>query len=360
MLREGMQVMLLGLQSSPELNFKVGELGPYLRDSQRWVVELPCGRKVKVRQANMQTIDASVKNFYRMFGYPDKNTPLLADLVEIRTGEHGRRLFAKQAISKSTFARDEKLCVSMTKKASKYLGQQWDALCGTAMRELMSTDIEVPMSQRSHNAAASYVGKCVKQGWLQNAFILDLLNHDWYSEKILQETMERMHVEDFFWHLFWVSEVEPGSEDALWRLQSLLMSHAFLRDRDLTVGISSYAACTDERWKWLLAMRSGKKPEPLPSTPEVTGNFMEMPAWLMQEQQVRTRSMALRVDDCIIFHEDISAGEELLLDYEENYFLEEHKQLRHACPPQAIPYILNILKPLDPRVTEAFEAHMRK
>ncbi len=353
MLWKGMQVMLLGLQSSPDLNFKVGELGDYLHDSQRWVVELPCGRKVKVRQANMQTYDVSVQNFYRTFGYPDKNTPLLADLVEIRTGEHGRRLFAKQAISKSTFARDGKLCVSMTKEESENLAKRWDAMCVTSMRVLLSKEVFTP--ERSYNVAASYVGECVKQGWLQNAFIQDLLNYDCYSKEILQETMERMHVEDFFWHLFWVTMLDEVERDTLWRLQSLLTSHGFMRDRDLTVGISSYAACTEKRWEWLSAMRSGKKPEPLPSTREVTGNFIELPGWLVQPPQ----DGQIDVKECIVFHEDISAGEELLLDYEENYFLEEHKQLRNVCPPEMLLFLLNIVRPLDPRVTEALEAHMR-
>jgi hypothetical protein len=134
------------------------------------------------------------------------------------------------------------------------------------------------------------------------------------------------------------------------------MSHGFMRDRDLTVGISSYAQCTDMRWKWLLAMRSGKKPEPLPSTPEVTGNFIELPCWLVQPPQ----DGQVDVKECIAFHEDISAGEELLLDYEENYFLEDHKQLRNVCPPEVLLFLLNIVRPLDPCVTEALEAHMRK
>ena len=355
MLQEGMQVMLVGLQSSPDLNFKQGELGSYDPHSQRWVVELPCGRKVKVRQANMQTHDASVQNFYRMFGYPDQNTPLLADLVEIRTGEHGRRLFAKQAISKNTFARDEKLCVSMKKEESENLAKRWDALCATSMRVLLSKEVFTPMAERSYNVATSYVGECVKQGWLQNAFIHELVNYDCYSKEILQETMQRMHVEDFFWHFFWSSMLDEVEPDTLWRLQSLLMSHGFMRDRDLTVGISSYAQCTDKRWKWLLAMRSGKKPEPLPSTPEVTGNFIELPGWLVQPPQ----DGQVDVKECIAFHEDVSAGEELLLDYEENYFLEEHKQLRNVCPPEVLLFLLNIVRPLDPRVTEALEAHMR-
>jgi hypothetical protein len=281
---------------------------------------------------------------------------LLADLAEIRTGEHGRRLFAKQAISKSTFARDEKLCVSMTQEESDYLGKRWDALCGTAMRVLMSIEVKMPMAGRSHNVAASYVGKCVEEGWLNNLRVRDLLSHNWYSEEILQETMERMHVEDFLWLCYWYTYLDNITHDTIWRLQSMLMSHGFLRDRSLTVGISSYAQCTDERWKWLLAMRRGEKPEPLPSTPEVTGNFIEVPCWLVLPPQ----DGHIDVKECIAFHEDISAGEELLLDYEENYFLEEHKQLRHVCPPQMLPFIFNILSKLDPCVTEALKAHMRK
>ncbi len=40
-LHKGTEVMLVGLQSSPELNFKQDVLRTYLHDRQRWVVELP-------------------------------------------------------------------------------------------------------------------------------------------------------------------------------------------------------------------------------------------------------------------------------------------------------------------------------
>jgi hypothetical protein len=145
--------------------------------------------------------------------------------------------------------------------------------------------------------------------------------------------------------------------DTLWRLQSFLMSHGFLRDRILTVGISSLAGCPPRRWEWYSAIRRGENPEPLPHTPEVTGNFMEMPSWLVQTPQGRGE---IPVDECVIFHEDISAGEELLLDYEEKYFLHRDKQLRHDCPLALRPVLFRIVSRLDPRVTEALEAHMRK
>jgi len=351
MLRKGMQVMLVGLQSNPDLNKKLGELGAYLHDSQRWVVELPCGRKLKVREKNMHAIQESVQLFYRAFGYPDHNTPLLADLVEIRTDEHGRRLFAKQAISKKTFARDDKVCVSMNQAESNHLGMQYDALCGAPMSTLLSKEIILPMAERSWNVAASYVGKCVEQGWLENALVSELMDYNCYSQKILQETIERMHVEDFFWHLFWVKNIADVPADTLWRLQCFLMSHGFLRDRTLVVGRSSYAQCTDERWKSLLAMRRGKKPKPITAT----GNFMEMPCWLVRPPQ----DGQIHVNECIVFHEDIRAGEELLVDYEEHYFPAHHKQLRNVCPPEMLLFLLHIVRPLDPRVTEALEAHMR-
>jgi hypothetical protein len=102
-------------------------------------------------------------------------------------------------------------------------------------------------------------------------------------------------------------------------------------------------------------MRSGKKPEPLPITPEVTGNFMEMPCELLQLPQ----DGQIHVNECIVFHDDIRAGEELLVDYEQHYFLAHHKQLRNVCPLEMFLCLLHIVRPLDPRVTEAFEAHMR-
>lgn len=352
-LQQGTKVMLLGLQSSPEFNFKVGELGAYLHDSQRWVVELPCGRKVKVRQANMQTIEASVNNFYTVFGYPDENTPALADLVEIRTGEHGRCLVAKQPISKSTYARDDKLRVSMTAAESKHLGKMLDGLIAISMSELLQKEVMVTI-QNEFNVTASYVEKCVQQGWLENDFVRDLMNYDYYSPEVLQESFERMYVEDIFWHCYWCSTIPDVPADTLWRLQMVLSSHGFVRDRSLTLGRSSYANTPPERWTWYKAKRRGKKPKPLTDAASATGNFMEMPSWLLQEQQ----DGQIPLDTCVIFHADISAGEELLMDYEEDYFLACDKQLRHVCPPDVLPYLFNIVRPLDPRVAQALAAHI--
>jgi hypothetical protein len=167
--------------------------------------------------------------------------------------------------------------------------------------------------------------------------------------------MERMHFEDFMWFAYWLSVIPDVPADTLWHLQSFLMSHGFLRDRTLTVGRSSLAGCTEERWQWLLAMRRGNKQAPLANTASVTGNFMEMPCFLMQAQE----DGQIPLDEYIVFHDDISAGEELLSDYEEKYFVEHDKQLRHVCPPDLLPVLLNIVSVLDPRVTEALLAHMR-
>ncbi len=133
------------------------------------------------------------------------------------------------------------------------------------------------------------------------------------------------------------------------------MSHGFLRDRSLTVGRSSLAGCTEKRWEWLFTMWSDKKPKPLANTASVTGNFMEMSCWIVQSQQ----DGQIPVDECIIFHEDISTGEELLLDYEEKYFLEEDKQLCHVCPTDMVFLLFNIVSRLDPCVSETLETHMR-
>jgi hypothetical protein len=82
---------------------------------------------------------------------------------------------------------------------------------------------------------------------------------------------------------------------------------------------------------------------------------MEMPFWLVQAQE---DSHHLPVHECIIFHQDIRAGEELLVDYEENYVPD--KQLRDTCPPDLRPVLFHIVSRLDPRVKEALEAHMRE
>lgn len=354
MLQAGTQIMLVGLQSSADLNYKVGVLGTYLHDSQRWVVELPCGRKVRVRHANMQTMDVSAQNFYHVFGYPDQNTPALADMVEERTGEHGRYLVAKQTISKSTFARDNKLRVSMTADENKELGIRYDAFLGQAVSTILQKQCIMPLQERDWNVTASYLGKCVRQGWLKNDLVRDLMRYDCYSPRVLQETMQRLHFEDLFWFDFACTEMPDVPADTLWRLLSFLMSHGFLQDRTLTVGNSSKAQCTPGRWEWLSAKLRGEKPPPLPNTASVTGNFMEMPFWLVQTQQGRGQ---LPVDECIIFHEDIRAGEELLVDYEENYVPD--KQLRDTCPPDLRPVLFRIVSRIDPRVTAALEAHMR-
>ena len=355
MLQQGTKVMLLGLQSSADLNFKQGVLGAYLPDCQRWVVELPCGRQVKVRQANMQTMEASVQNFYRMFGYPDQNTPALADLVEERTGQHGRYLVAKQPISKSTYARDNKLRVSMPADESKQLAIRFDAFVGQSVSTILHEQIIMPVQERDWNQTASYLGKCVRQGWLQNGLVRDLMRYDSYSPTILQETMERLHFEDLLWFEFWRTEMPDVPADVLWCLQSFVMSHAFLQDRTIMVGFSSLAQCTDGRWTALNAKRRGEQTSPLPNDASVIGNFMEMPFWLVQPQQARDQ---IPVQECIIFHEDIRAGEELLVDYEEHYFPD--KQLRDTCPPDLRPVLFHIVSRLDPRVAQALEAHMHE
>ena len=174
MLQQGTKVMLLGLQSSADLNFKQGVLGAYLPDCQRWVVELPCGRQVKVRQANMQTLNASVQNFYRVFGYPDKNTPALADIVEERTGKHGRYLVAKQNIAARTFAHDKKLRVEMTADENQQLAIRFIAFT----RQQLGTAFEFDVEPVNFNVTASYLMQVVRQGWLKNDLMRDLVRFD--------------------------------------------------------------------------------------------------------------------------------------------------------------------------------------
>ncbi len=68
MLQAVTEVLLLDFEKSVDLNYKQDVLHTYSHDSQRWVVELPCVRKVKVCQANMQTMEASAQIFYSMLG----------------------------------------------------------------------------------------------------------------------------------------------------------------------------------------------------------------------------------------------------------------------------------------------------
>jgi hypothetical protein len=351
MLQEGMQVILLGLQSSPELNFKLGVLHTYLHDRQRWIVELPCGRKVNVRQANMQTREVTVQNFYRVFGSPDQNTPMLVDLVEERMGKHGRYLVAKQTILENTMARDKKIRISMTPNENKQFVKRFmafkDKQLGTAL------EFKLP---ESFNVTAAYIGMFVQRGFLENDLVRDLMDYDCCSPVILQETMERMHVEDFFLFDFWCHELPHVPADTLWHVQSFFMSHAFLYERTIVVGGSSKAACTQARWDFYSAIRRGEDPEPLPSTAEVYGNFTEMPSWLVQAQQGRGQ---FPIDDFVVFNAEIKKGEELLLDYGEDYFPKQNKQPCYNCPLALRPFLFRIVSQLDSRVTQALEAHMR-
>jgi hypothetical protein len=355
MLRKGMQVMLVGLQSNPDLNKKLGELGAYLHDSQRWVVELPCGRKVKVREANIQTMDVCAQNFYHMFGCPDQNTPALADLVEERTGEHGRYLVAKQPISAGTYARDVKLRLSMSAEENTFLNVIMNAFVGQTMATVLQKEVIMPIHDRNWNSPSSYVKKAVQEGWLEDALVLDLMRYNCYSPEILQETIDRLRYEDVLFFEFWCTQLPHVPADKLWRLQAVLMTHAYLEDRTVTVGRSSYANCPDGRWERYSAIRRGD-PAALADTVEGYGNFMELPPCFVQAQKGRGEIPA---DACIVFYEDISAGEELLHDYGDNYFLHSDEQLRHVCPTDMVPILFNIVSRLDPRVTEALEAHMR-
>jgi len=351
MLHQGTKVMLHDLQSSPDLNFTIGELGAYMHDSQRWVVELPCGRKVKVREANMQTIEETVQKFYWVFGHPDQSTPLLTDLVEERTGKHGRCLVAKQPISKSTLARDDKIRITMTPKQNQQFANSFMQFTRRAVR-----DCEFALPE-SYNVTAAYVGMFVQAGFLEHALVRRLMDYDCYSPVILQETMERMHVEDFFIFDFWRDQLPHVPADTLWHVQSFLASHAFVHDRTAVFGIASFAETTSMRWDYYSAIRRGENPEPLPNIPEVYGNMTEMPSWLVQAEQGRGQ---FRIDDFVAFNIDIQKGEELLFDYGPDYFPKQKKQPYYDCPRKLRPVLFRIVSGLDPRVTDALAAHMRQ
>jgi len=357
-MQPGTNVVLVGLQTSADLNYKAGVLGAYLHDSQRWVVELHGGGKVKVREANLQTSEMSAQQFYDKYGYPDKNTPALTDMVEQRTGKHGRYLVAKQPISAGTYARDVKLRLSMSAEENTFLNVIMNAFVGQTMATVLQKEVIMPMietADRTWNSPSSYVKKAVEAGWLEDALVLHLMQYNWYSPEILQETIDRLRYEDVLFFEFWCTQLPHVPADKLWRLQAVLMTHAYLEDRTVTVGRSSYANCPDGRWERYSAIRRGD-PAALADTVEGYGNFMELPPCFVQAQKGRGEIPA---DACIVFYEDIRAGEELLHDYGDNYFLHSDEQLRHVCPTDMVPILFNIVSRLDPRVTEALEAHMR-
>jgi hypothetical protein len=276
---------------------------------------------------------------------------LLADLVEERTGEHGRYLVAKQTIPEHTMARDKKIRITMTQNENEQFVKSFVAFTD----KLLGTAYEFKLPE-SFNVTAAYIGMFVQRGFLENDLVRDLMDYDCCSPVILQETMERMHVEDFFLFDFWCNELPHVAADTLWHVQSLFMSHGFLHDRTIVFGGSSKAACTQVRWDFYSAIRRGEDPEPLPNTPEVYGNFTEMPSWLVQAQQGRGQ---FPLDDFVVFNTEIKKGEQLLLDYGEDYFPKQNKQACHNCPLALSPFLFRIVSRLDPRVLQALKTHMR-
>ena len=349
-LQTGEKVMLYGLQSSVELNGQDGVLCEYVQHKQRWVVELSCGRKVNVRAANMQTRATMAQNMFCVFGYPDQHAPALADIVEERTGRHGRYLVAKEPIYAGTFARDNKLRVSMSAEENKRLGMRFEAFAGQAVSNILSSPVLLQVMPQNWNVTASYLGQCVQEKWLQNDLVCDLMRYD-YSRETLRGTMHRLTLEDLLWLEFWCTELPEAPPDTLWCLLSVLMSHAFLEDRTVTLGLFCKASCTEKRRKWYNARRRGENPPSLPCT----GNFSEIPQWAVQ---THVRPGQIPADSCIIFRQNVRAGDQLLLDYGENYFLHKDKQLRHKCPLELRPVLFHIVRRFDARVAEALEAHM--
>ena len=353
-LHPGKKVMLHGLQSSVELNGQEGVLCEYAPDAQRWVVELPCGRKFNVREANMQTQtrETMAQNIFHAFGYPMLDAPALADIVEERTGPHGRFLVAKVPIAAGTFAQENKLRVSMTADEMQQLVSRYVEFAGQAVTNILGKPVLLEVMSQNFNVSASYLGTCVQEKWLQHDLVRDLMRYDFYSPETLQQTIERMNIEDVLWLEFWCRELPELSPDQVWCLQSFLMSHACLEDRTITLGIFCKALCPPERWNWYNARRRGKNPAPISRSGN--GNITEIPSWSVQ---THVGPGQIRADSCIIVHKNVRAGEPLLYDYGEDYFPHKDKQLGQACPPELRPVLFHIFRRFDPRVTEALRAH---
>jgi hypothetical protein len=165
----------------------------------------------------MQTLDVAEQDYYTLFGYPDENTLALADIVEERTGKHGRYLVAKQPIAARTFARDKKLRVSMKADENEQLVIRLIA----NITELLGTDFKFDVEPVNFNVTASYVKEFMRK-WLlendvgpENDLLRHLMDYDSYSPKILQETMRRMHAEDLFWFDFWCTEMTDVPADTI-------------------------------------------------------------------------------------------------------------------------------------------------
>jgi hypothetical protein len=353
MLQQGMKVMLADLQSSVDLNGQEGVLGTYMHDRQRWVVELAGGRTVNVREDNIRTMDSLAQDFYRAFGYPDKHTRALADMVEERKGKYRPYLIATEPIYKGTFARDVKHFVSMTRQESEELGLRFERFANQAVSEILQEDISIELQQRNWNCPPTYLLKCLQEEWLEKDLVQDFMGFDYYSDQVLQETMARLSFEGVLWLEFWSRELPDLPADTLWRFQTgVLMSHAFLEDRILTLGTFCKAKCNHKRLAFYEQRQRGEKPAPLCST----GNIMDVTSWL---RPTHVGPGQIAADSCIVFLHDVRAGQQVRLDYGADYFLSPDKQLCKTCPAELRPVLFHIAGRFDPRVAEALEAHMR-
>ena len=355
MLHQGKKVKLFGLQSTVGLNGEDGLLCEYIPDKQRWVVELFCGRKVHVREANMATRETMAQNIFHAFGYPMLNAPALADIVEERTGNHGRYIVARVPIHAGTFAHDNKLRVSLNERKAQQLSSHFAAFAGQAVSEILGQPVLLERMSQIFNVTAMYLGTCVQEKWLQHDLVRDLMRYDFYSPETLQETIERMNIEDVLWLEFWCTELSELPADQVWCMLSFLMSHACLEDSTITLGLFCKAQCPDERWKWYNARRRGKNSASISDS--CNGNFTEIPSWSVQ---THVGPGQIPADRCIIFHKNLRAGDSLEYDYGENFFQRKDKQLCHDCPLELRPVLFHIFGRFDPRVTQALEAHMRE
>jgi hypothetical protein len=260
------------------------------------------------------------------------------------------------SISRGTFARDNKLRVSIKADEMQQLLSRFETIATQAMSSILGKPVLFEVVRQNWNVAASYLGTCVQEKWLQHDLVRDLMRYDFYSRDTLQETIEHMTIEDVLWLEFWCTELPDLSADEVWCLMSFLMSHTFPEDRTLTIGVFCKAQCTDERWRWYNSTRRGENTRSTPPPHGLGDHFTDLPPWCVQ---THVGPGQIPADQCIIFDKNVGAGEPLLYDYGANYFLSPDKQLCKTCPAELRPVLFHIAGRFDPRVAEALEAHMR-
>ena len=73
----------------------------------------------------------------------------------------------------------------------------------------------------------------------------------------------------------------------------------------------------------------------------------------------QVRRGEVRGDECVMFSEDVRAGERVTMDYGASYMVNHQSQLRQYREHELRPVVDTVLGHLDARVMEAVERHMR-